>query len=365
MKRSIVLLLTLSFIIGFGSARAQNKIMVDNVTGDPGADVIVKVTITSDKNIAGADFVVSFDQTKLQVKEAAKGADTGGINPYGVVDIESANADGTLEVGLIDFTTLSPMEAGEDKELYVVTFTIDAAASGVIPVEFTVIAFSDDAAALIAFDVEDGSVTVSAPPPEGNVLLIQDAAGDVGTDVIMPVLVTSDTDIAGINFTVEFDPAKLQISATAIGAAAAEIDTAGIVGIDVDAANLDGTLEVSLIDLYFTNPIVAGENQEIYIVTFTVNAEGEIPVELIGVSLSDAEAQDIEVTLVNGTVNKGTGPLVEPGDANGDGAVNIFDLLGLLEVLGGTADATAGSDANEDGATNIFDLLALLAMLTG
>ena len=77
MKRSIVLLLTLSFIIGFGSARAQNKIMVDNVTGDAGADVIVKVTVTSDKNIAGADFVVSFDQTKLQVKEAAKGADTG------------------------------------------------------------------------------------------------------------------------------------------------------------------------------------------------------------------------------------------------------------------------------------------------
>ncbi len=360
MKRSIVLLFALSFIIGFGSARAQNKIVVDDVTGDPGADVTVAITVTSENNIAGAEFVVSFDQTKLQVKEAAKGADAGGLNPWGVMVIDSANADGTLEVSLIDLTLMSPMEAGEDKELYVVTFTINEAASGVIPVGVTVVAFSDDAAAIIALDVEDGSVTVSAPPPEGNVLLIQDAAGDVGTDVIMPVLVTSDTDIAGINFTVEFDPAKLQISATTIGAAAAEMDT---VGIDVDAANSDGTLEVSLIDFYFTNPIVAGENQEIYIITFTVNAEGDIPVELIDVSLSDAEAQDIEVTLVNGTVNKGTGPAVEPGDANGDGAVNIFDLLGLLEVLGGTADATAGSDANGDGATNIFDLLALLAML--
>jgi len=122
MKRSIVLLFALSFIIGFGSARAQNKIVVDDVTGDPGADVTVAITVTSENNIAGAEFVVSFDQTKLQVKEAAKGADAGGLNPWGVMVIDSANADGTLEVSLIDLTLMSPMEAGEDKELYVVTF---------------------------------------------------------------------------------------------------------------------------------------------------------------------------------------------------------------------------------------------------
>ena len=40
-----------------------------------------------------------------------------------------------------------------------------------------------------------------------------------------------------------------------------------------------------------------------------------------------------------------------------------FDLLGLLQVLSGAGEPSAGSDANSDGTTNIFDLLALLGIL--
>ena len=119
-------------------------------------------------------------------------------------------------------------------------------------------------------------------------------------------------------------------------------------------------------DFTFANPIPAGEKKEVFVVTFTVAAAGEIPVVLTGVSLSDETAQDIVVSIVDGTVNKeapGPEPTVKPGDVDGDGAVNIFDLLGLLQVLSGAAEPSGGADANEDGATNIFDLLALLGML--
>ena len=47
-----------------------------------------------------------------------------------------------------------------------------------------------------------------------------------------------------------------------------------------------------------------------------------------------------------------------PGDLNGDGVVNVFDLLLLLENRGGCAGCDA--DLNEDGAVNVFDLLLLL-----
>ena len=56
---------------------------------------------------------------------------------------------------------------------------------------------------------------------------------------------------------------------------------------------------------------------------------------------------------------------MEPGDVTGDGSINIFDLLGLLQVVAGVADPSVGSDVNNDGKTNIFDLLALLAILAG
>ncbi|MFC1537289.1 LamG-like jellyroll fold domain-containing protein [Gemmatimonadota bacterium] len=53
----------------------------------------------------------------------------------------------------------------------------------------------------------------------------------------------------------------------------------------------------------------------------------------------------------------------EPGDVGGDGSVNIFDLLELLQVLAGTKDSSTSSDVNGDGSTNIFDLLSLLGIL--
>jgi hypothetical protein len=53
-----------------------------------------------------------------------------------------------------------------------------------------------------------------------------------------------------------------------------------------------------------------------------------------------------------------------PGDVNGGGTVDIFDLLDLLGILGG-ASPTPGADVNGDGATDIFDLLDLLSKLAG
>jgi Dockerin type I domain len=54
-----------------------------------------------------------------------------------------------------------------------------------------------------------------------------------------------------------------------------------------------------------------------------------------------------------------------PGDVDGSGTINIFDLLELLQILSGGKPASIGSDVNTDGSTNIFDLLALLGILAG
>ncbi|MBQ7873896.1 MAG: dockerin type I repeat-containing protein [Oscillospiraceae bacterium] len=53
------------------------------------------------------------------------------------------------------------------------------------------------------------------------------------------------------------------------------------------------------------------------------------------------------------------------GDVNNDGAVNIFDLIGLREYLlkGDTEINGANADLNSDGTTNIFDLIELRKML--
>jgi hypothetical protein len=57
-----------------------------------------------------------------------------------------------------------------------------------------------------------------------------------------------------------------------------------------------------------------------------------------------------------------TEPMTIPGDLNGDGVVNVFDLLDLLAVWGPCPDPPdpCPADLNGDGVVNVFDLLILL-----
>ena len=99
------------------------------------------------------------------------------------------------------------------------------------------------------------------------------------------------------------------------------------VGVDVEAANASGTLAVSLVDFSFASPIPAGENRELYKVTFTVYSDAVgaevIPVALEGVSLSDPEANPIVVGIVDGTITVAIGPNIDP---TGDGKTDVQDL---------------------------------------
>ncbi len=58
-------------------------------------------------------------------------------------------------------------------------------------------------------------------------------------------------------------------------------------------------------------------------------------------------------------------PTFQPGDVDQSGVINIFDLLDLLRVLGGSKPDGPSSDVNVNGKTDIFDLLELLRKLAG
>jgi hypothetical protein len=47
-----------------------------------------------------------------------------------------------------------------------------------------------------------------------------------------------------------------------------------------------------------------------------------------------------------------------PGDVNGDGVVNVTDLLAIMDVWGPCTDCPA--DLNGDGLVNVVDLLEVI-----
>ncbi len=79
---------------------------------------------------------------------------------------------------------------------------------------------------------------------------------------------------------------------------------------------------------------------------------------------SDAQGVSIDYNRNEGSKVKYEGPRLasetEKGDIDGNGKVNIFDLLELLKMLGNKIPATSAADIDGNGKVNIFDLIDLL-----
>ncbi len=84
-------------------------------------------------------------------------------------------------------------------------------------------------------------------------------------------------------------------------------------------------------------------------------------------ALSTLNQNDYAVTLgpsvwTNNATQSGTVPVPCPADVNGDGFVNVLDLVALLLCFGdpATPPCDTGQDINQDNAINVLDLVALL-----
>ena len=58
-------------------------------------------------------------------------------------------------------------------------------------------------------------------------------------------------------------------------------------------------------------------------------------------------------------------PTVIPGDADGDGLVNVKDVSTLKKIIAGAENTTPGADVDLDGLVNVKDVTALKVMLAG
>lgn len=91
-------------------------------------------------------------------------------------------------------------------------------------------------------------------------------------------------------------------------------------------------------------------------INFTANEVGTSELELYNVVVGDAGGNSIEVIITNGSITVGL-----EGDLNGDGKVNILDMIILGQQWGGTGSA----DLNKDGVVNILDSIIIGANWTG
>ena len=51
------------------------------------------------------------------------------------------------------------------------------------------------------------------------------------------------------------------------------------------------------------------------------------------------------------------------GDLNSDGIVNVLDVVGLINIVLGTADENTAGDLNGDGLYNVLDVVILVNII--
>lgn len=92
----------------------------------------------------------------------------------------------------------------------------------------------------------------------------------------------------------------------------------------------------------------------------------DISLNLSGVSVVDDKVKAIDsLSVFNGLIRI-DGERPKPGDTDGSGKVDVFDLLGLLRVMSGhQRDRHGFSDLDGNGKVDVFDLLKLLRIMSG
>ena len=170
----------------------------------------------------------------------------------------------------------------------------------------------------------------------------------VGEQLTLSLNIADGENVAAYQATVQFDDSALRYISSAIG----DFLPAGAFPLPVDASG--NTVTLGAVSL-------AGESDgdgTLSTITFEV-----IAVKASTLKLSDVLLSDSSETASRPQVEAGL--IVEPPklkeDVNGDGVVNILDLVRVASNLGKSGEN--GADVNGDGVVNILDLVRVAGAL--
>ncbi len=168
--------------------------------------------------------------------------------------------------------------------------------------------------------------------------------------------------LANSGFRISWPPDRLELRGVpdtlAAGGAirlSANLDSTGLGVLNIEAAAIGFLPDLyELVSLDFSSASLADADNvlvEYEVLAFSGDLGGEDLTQLLGVSQAGPLSMRLEEIC----------PVA--GDLDGDGQLDIFDLLEMLKVISGQREETFCSDLDGNGRTDIFDLLLQLGEL--
>jgi hypothetical protein len=184
----------------------------------------------------------------------------------------------------------------------------------------------------------------------------------VGQEFTMDLRAESIGDLYGLDTTIRFDPAILEVVDADSGASGVQVSpgdwlpSTTYVVINT-ADNASGQIRFAA-TLKNPDPPLNGSG-DLVSIRFRAKAAGSTPVWLAALKLVNSDAVVIPATHADGqvTVSGSSEPPSLVGDVNDDGCVDILDLVAVGSQFGSTAPDPAAADINGDGLVDIVDIV--------
>ncbi len=182
-----------------------------------------------------------------------------------------------------------------------------------------------------------GQAVISVDPAES-------VSPAVGSQLTIRLNISNGQNVAGYDMSVNFDTSALRYVSSATGS---YLPSGALF---LPPAVSDGI--VTLVALPVSGA-ASSRSGTLASVTFSVIAVKASTLRLTRVFLMDSSANGLSVSVRNGSIVERRGA---KWDINGDGTVNVLDLVRVATSLG---SQNAGTDINGDGTVNVLDLVTV------
>lgn len=176
--------------------------------------------------------------------------------------------------------------------------------------------------------------------------------------------VESIADLYGFSTKIRFNPAILEVVDADSATSGVQISRGSFFPSDSNQAHVvrnivdNGTGEIEFaITLLGSTPALSGSGT-VATIRFHAKAGGTTPLAFSSLQLINSAATAIPATHSDGQITvTGSSTSTSDGDVNGDGVIDISDLVIVASQFGSTSPTPAAADVNGDGVVDIVDIV--------
>ncbi len=298
-------------------------LQLGSASGLTGTEVCIDLPATNFINLTNLSFSLSYDPTKVSFERATN---------FGLGSITSANVTNPT-AGRVRFEWVSPSSTGESmadgNSIASFCFTVDR-------LSVTPVNFGNDPIAILARNRNGqavgvvptgGSINPDAPTTDGLTFQIGSARAAIGDEICLPIIAFDAIDIVSFQYTINYDPTKLEYIGTGPDYAFPGFTNGAVVN------SQPGVLRVAWAD-NLANGTTILDGSAVYTICFRVLST-DLTLVTFGNAPTPIEFEDVDdiiedFTTLNGQVNGTTAPVIvssalrNPACAGGsDGSISL------------------------------------------